>query len=350
MRFCLRLAAAVRECHCNRNGFFFPLGKKLTILCKDMIRCPRRVVRCIQIPRLKLPSICGRLCSRSGNFTVYCENRRGHVPNNVDGGTFARTVFECDRRAERHDCQRERLRVVFQRCSRIVELAVRDRRSQCNSAASRSRIRNRQRRAVFAQRDAIARYGPCDRLVGGILRYNRCKLAQIVGLSLHNLAIRNIQRDSGHRNKHRPILYLNCVGLIRGGICYFISSGQRLIAGQRDGILICSARQLCIGNFAVCGRAAAHLVALFQDNGRARVLADIKNQRAFLFFFPCGIERRIQRILFIHVELFAFSVWLRIPAKEANLLLVVIILYRFFRFAFYLPRIACDRHGIRRTV
>ena len=212
MRFCLRLAAAVRECHCNRNGFFFPLGKKLTILCKDMIRCPRRVVRCIQIPRLKLPSICGRLCSRSGNFTVYRKDGRGHVLNNVDGGTFARTIFERDRRAERYDCQSERLRVVFQRCSRIVELAIRDRRSQCDGAGGISR--NRQRLAVFAQRNAIARYGPCDVLVGSIFWRNRRKLAQIVGLSLHNLAIRNIQRDSGHRNKHRPILYLNCVGFL----------------------------------------------------------------------------------------------------------------------------------------
>ena len=75
------------------------------------------------------------------------------------------------------------------------------------------------------------------------------------------------------------------------------------------------------------------------------VIADIKDQRAFLFFFPCGIERRIQRILLCSVELFTLSIRLRIPAQES-----CGAFYGGCGIAFYLPRIRCNYRGFSRAI
>lgn len=154
-----------------------------------MVRGPCAFAGGVQIPALKRPAG-GFRCGGRADLAIFRENRRGHVLDVRCRRTCS--GVKADGRLIRDNGQREGLRIVHFRRSVLVQRAVCNGSGQCNSTGCC--IRDRQRLSVFSQRDAIvSAHSPCDGLVGGILRCNRRKAAQIIGFLPHDLAFRNVQ-------------------------------------------------------------------------------------------------------------------------------------------------------------
>ena len=190
------LAACEGDRHVNR--ILRPLRVKRPIfLCGIFLEVPQLIIaaRFVLIPAIERPAGCaGNSGLGQGAIVVHALRLR-----KLDIRMIAGSVFKRDGRKILCDGKREILLVVRFFRSVAAECAFRDRRSQRDSAANHSRIRNRQR-AVFAQRNAIVRsfYAPFDGFVGGGLRFNRRKVAKIIRLFLHDLVFRNVQLNIGH--------------------------------------------------------------------------------------------------------------------------------------------------------
>ena len=133
------------------TGVLCPLCIQRCISGKRVICCPLNRAGGVLKPACKCPAGSRGRRRRLADLSVRRQNRLRHVLNVRSYRTCARC--KCDRRAERCDCQSERLRVILFFRPIGVELAVCNGSGQCNSTGCC--IRDRQRLAVFAQRDAI---------------------------------------------------------------------------------------------------------------------------------------------------------------------------------------------------